>query len=84
MNNPNFEEVCKAMGCHSCKIITHDQDQLEKELKYVIDYEDGPIVCNVITDENEVVLPMVSPGKPLDDMIIDEIDTNKYSGDAPC
>ena len=84
MNNPNFEEVCKAMGCHSCKITTHDPEQLEKELKYVIDYEDGPIVCNVITDENEVVLPMVSPGKPLDDMIIDEIDTNKYSGDAPC
>lgn len=84
MNNPNFEEVCKAMGCHSCKITTHDSEQLEKELKYVIDYEDGPIVCNVITDENEVVLPMVSPGKPLDDMIIDEIDTNKYTGDAPC
>jgi acetolactate synthase-1/2/3 large subunit len=84
MNNPNFEEVCKAMGCHSCKIITHDQEQLEKELKYVIDYEDGPIVCNVITDENEEVLPMVSPGKALDEMIIDEDSKQVFKGDAPC
>jgi acetolactate synthase-1/2/3 large subunit len=84
MNNPNFEEVCKAMGCHSCKIITHDQDQLEKELKYVLDYEDGPIVCNVITDENEEVLPMVSPGKALDEMIIDEDSKQVFKGDAPC
>jgi acetolactate synthase-1/2/3 large subunit len=84
MNNPAFEEVCKSMGCHSCKITTHNQDQLENELKYVIEYEDGPIICNVITDENEVVLPMVSPGKALDDMIIDEDNNTKYSGDAPC
>jgi acetolactate synthase-1/2/3 large subunit len=84
MNNPNFEEVCKAMGCHSTKITTYDQNQLEKELKYVLDYEDGPIVCNVITDENEVVLPMVSPGKALDDMIIDENSKQEFTGDAPC
>ena len=84
MNNPNFEEVCKAMGCHSCKITTYDQEQLEKELKYVIDYEDGPIVCNVITDENEEVLPMVSPGKALDEMIIDEDSKQVFKGDAPC
>ena len=84
MNNPNFEEVCKAMGCHSTKITTYDQKQLEKELTYVLDYEDGPIVCNVITDENEVVLPMVSPGKALDDMIIDENSKQEFTGDAPC
>jgi thiamine pyrophosphate-dependent acetolactate synthase large subunit-like protein len=84
MNNPAFEEVCKAMGCHSCKITTNNQEQLENELKYVLNYEDGPIVCNIITDENEVVLPMVSPGKALDDMIIDEDNNTKYSGDAPC
>ena len=84
MNNPNFEEVCKSMGCHSIKITTHNQIQLEKELKYVLDYEDGPIVCNVITDENEVVLPMVSPGKALNDMIIDEDVNQVFTGDAPC
>ena len=82
MNNPAFEDVCKSMGCHGIRI--NQRDKLEEQLKYVLNYEDGPIVANVITDENEAVLPMVSPGKALDDMIIDEKDTTKYSGDAPC
>ena len=82
MNNPPFEEVCKAMGCHSIKI---DSDvELSKKIKYILDYEDGPIVCNFITDSNEEVLPMVSPGKALDDMIIDETVKQEFTGDAPC
>jgi acetolactate synthase-1/2/3 large subunit len=82
MNNPAFEEVCKAMGCHSIKI--DSADDLNNKIKYIIEYEDGPIVCNFITDSNEAVLPMVSPGKALDDMIIDEDNNQTYTGDAPC
>jgi acetolactate synthase-1/2/3 large subunit len=86
MNNPPFEEVCKSMGCHSIKIdINNTDDFITEKLKYAIHYDNGPIVCNIITDENECVLPMVSPGKALDDMIIDEDNDNiKYTGDAPC
>jgi hypothetical protein len=29
-------------------------------------------------------LPMVSPGKALNEMIIDEDDNKKLEGDAPC
>jgi len=82
MNNPEFDLVVKSMGCHGIKITS--KDNLKEQLQYVLDYEDGPIIANVITDENECVLPMVSPGKALDDMIIDEEDKNIYSGDAPC
>lgn len=82
MNNPEFDHVVKAMGCHAIKITS--KDKLKEQLQYVLDYEDGPIIANVITDENECVLPMVSPGKALDDMIIDENDNKIYSGDAPC
>ena len=85
MNNPPFEQVCEAMGCHAIKI--DSMYNLDEKIKYILDYEDGPIICNFITDENESVLPMVSPGKALDDMIIIEDDENnkeKYSGDAPC
>lgn len=82
MNNPEFDLVVKAMGCHAIKITS--KDKLKEQLQYVLDYEDGPIIANIITDENECVLPMVSPGKALDDMIIDEEDKNIYSGDAPC
>jgi acetolactate synthase-1/2/3 large subunit len=82
MNNPDFDLVVKSMGCHAIKITSNHN--LKEQLQYVLDYEDGPIIANVITDENECVLPMVSPGKALDDMIIDEDDKNIYSGDAPC
>lgn len=82
MNNPDFETVAKSLGCASIKI--QFKNQFRKELKYFIEYKDGPIVANVITDENELVLPMVSPGKALDDMIINENDDRKIEGDAPC
>jgi acetolactate synthase-1/2/3 large subunit len=82
MNNPDFDLVVKSMGCHAIKITSNHN--LKEQLQYILDYEDGPIIANVITDENECVLPMVSPGKALDEMIIDEEDKNIYSGDAPC
>jgi acetolactate synthase-1/2/3 large subunit len=86
MNNPPFEEVCKSMGCDSIKIdFNNSEEFIIEKLKYVLYYNHGPIVCNIITDENECVLPMVSPGKALDDMIINEDNDNtKYTGDAPC
>ena len=85
MNNPPFEQVCQSMGCHSIKIdFNSTNEEVMHKLEYVINYENGPIVCNIITDENEMVLPMVSPGKALHDMIIDEGNSEKYSGDAPC
>jgi len=82
MNNPPFEQVCQSMGCKGIKIDINSN--LEEQLQYVLNYEDGPIVANIITDENEAVLPMVSPGKALDDMIIDEDVKHTFTGDAPC
>jgi thiamine pyrophosphate-dependent acetolactate synthase large subunit-like protein len=70
------------MGCKGIKIDIHSN--LEEQLQYVLNYKDGPIVANIITDENEAVLPMVSPGKALDDMIIDEDVKHTFTGDAPC
>ena len=80
MNNPPFEQVCNALGCKAIKI--DSQHSLKEQLQYVLDYEDGPIIANIITDEDESVLPMVSPGKALDEMIIDE--GVKLEGEAPC
>ena len=83
MNNPPFEKVCEAFGCKGIKI--YSKSSLHRKLKFILDYNEGPIVANIITDESESVLPMVSPGKALDDMIIDENNQNqKMTGDAPC
>jgi len=82
MNNPPFEVVATSLGCKGIKI--DSKQNLKEKLEYFLNYEKGPIVANVITDDNESVLPMVSPGKALDDMIIKEDSNDKYEGDAPC
>jgi len=81
MNNPDFENVCKSLGCNSMTISS--KDNLKENLQKFIDYEDGPLVANVITDENETVLPMVIPGKPLDEMIINEDINEHLDGEPP-
>lgn len=81
MNNPPFEKVCEAMGCKALRI--DSKANIEHKIQSVLDYEYGPIVVNFITDDSEPVLPMVSPGKAIDDMILEDVN-DKLSGDAPC
>ena len=80
MTNPPFELVCKALGCEALRC--DSSADLEKNMKYFLEF-DGPIVMNMITDSAESVLPMVSPGKALDDMILEETG-EEFKGDAPC
>lgn len=81
MNNPPFEKVCREMGCETMRIEWGDDVGLK--LQQFLDYDGGPIVANVITSSSEPVLPMVSPGKALDDMILVD-DLEKLDGEAPC
>jgi acetolactate synthase-1/2/3 large subunit len=82
MNNPPFEKVADSMGCKSIKIDIYDN--LNHKLQEMLNYENGPIVVNVITDSDEPVLPMVIPGESLDKMILDQNTEQKFTGDAPC
>lgn len=82
MNNPPFHIVCNAMGCETMYV--DSVIGLETKLRAFLLYKGGPIVMNVITDSSEAVLPMVSPGKALDDMIVNEVLGEKLDGDAPC
>lgn len=81
MNNPPFEKVCQALGCRAMRVEVGDP--LENILKMFVEY-DGPIVLNVITDSDESVLPMVAPGKGLDDMLLEGSASSNETGDAPC
>ena len=80
MNNPPFELVCIALGCKSIKI--NNETNLEAKIQDILKYKDGPVVVNFITDDSEPVLPMVSPGKSINDMILTE--ESELSGEAPC
>jgi len=84
--NPPFEKICRAIGCESIRINASDHlnGNLTRKLKHFMEYNNGPIVMNVITDPKEDVLPMVSPGKALDDMIIHVNPNQHFEGDAPC
>jgi acetolactate synthase-1/2/3 large subunit len=82
MTNPPFELVCRALGCEAWRI--DSRDGLADRLRAFLAYEGNvPIVLNVLTDSSESVLPMVSPGKALDDMILEE-SSEAMKGDAPC
>lgn len=81
MNNPPFELVCRELGCETMRIEWGDDIGLK--LQQFLNYDGGPIVANVITSSSEPVLPMVSPGKALDDMILEDT-VGKLDGEAPC
>jgi len=80
MTNPPFELVCRALGCEALRC--DSSLDLEKKMQYFLNAK-GPIVMNMITDSSESVLPMVSPGKALDDMILEETG-EEFKGEAPC
>lgn len=83
MKNPSFEKICESMGCKS--IIIDSKFNIEKKICEILDYNDGPIVANIITDSDEPVIPFVIPGSSLDNMIIDENKECKIENtDAPC
>jgi acetolactate synthase-1/2/3 large subunit len=82
MNNPPFHDVCASMGCET--MLIDERTVLRSSLTKFLKYKGGPIVANVITDSSEAVLPMVSPGKALHDMIVDEVLDERLTGDAPC
>jgi len=80
MNNPPFHEVCQSLGCKS--LIVTARENLKADIQNALQYDAGPVVINFITDDSESVLPMVSPGKSIDEMILS--DESDLSGEAPC
>ena len=71
--NPDFVSLAESFGIKAFKC--DNQTDLETVTKEFLSY-DGPALCNYIVGE-EICLPLVGPGKALDDMILPEnYDTN--------
>lgn len=77
--NPDYCKLASSYGIESIKIdnILH----IEEKINYVLQYE-GPILCNVIV-QPDLCLPLVAPGKALDDLILLNNNINKLEGEAP-
>ena len=80
-HNPDYCTLAKSYGIHS--VILDNKNDLHDVVKYVLDYK-GPILCNAKV-ETDLCLPLVAPGKALNDMItIDSYHKNtKLTGMAP-
>ena len=66
--NPDFKELGESFGLQSFKC--NNQDSLEDITRNFLESE-GPALCEYIV-EPEICLPLVGPGKALDEMILFE------------
>jgi len=62
---PDFEKVAKAYDIEALTI--YGKEDIKEKLQYVMDY-DGPILCNLLIDEEQKLIPKLEFGNPLEDM----------------
>ena len=78
--NPDFCKLAEAYGIPSLRC--SDKKTLDKTIEYFI-HSPGPILCE-FKIKKDICLPLVGPGKALDDMILpDETETCQLIGIAP-
>ncbi|MFP4105337.1 MAG: biosynthetic-type acetolactate synthase large subunit, partial [Phycisphaerae bacterium] len=63
---PDFAAVADAFGAKGIRV--SKPDELEKGIRELLDYNDGPAVLVVEVEEEENVFPMVASGKSLHEM----------------
>lgn len=78
-SNPDYCILASSYGIHNITI--SNQSELKNKIAYALNYN-GPILCNVIV-ESDLCLPLVAPGKALDDMILLNTQEIKLSGLSP-
>lgn len=66
--NPDFMKLADAMGLKGIQIKTIEE--LEGGLQEMLDYNDGPVLVEVIVDQKVPVLPMIAAGKGLDEFLV--------------
>ena len=64
----DYDHLAAAFGCSAVNITS--KDELEDKLKMALELE-GPVIINVVIDKDEKVFPMVAPGAPIDDLIME-------------
>ena len=77
-NNPDYVSLAESFKIKA--IECSKKNELNHKIKYFLNYK-GPILCNFKT-ETDMCLPLVGPGKALDDMILDK-NNILVSGSAP-
>ncbi|CAG8521445.1 11221_t:CDS:2 [Acaulospora morrowiae] len=68
MKNPDFIKLAESFGIKAIRIRT--EEEIPSKVAEFLEYNDGPIVCEVIIEKHEHVYPMVPAGKALGDFIV--------------
>ena len=77
--NPDYVQLAKSFGIHA--IMCDHPDDLPHKIDEFLSY-DGPIIANFIV-EPDICLPLVPPGKNLDEMILTNPKDVQLTGIAP-
>jgi len=77
--NPDYVQLAKSFGIHA--IMCDHPDDLSDKIDEFLSY-DGPIIANFIV-EPDICLPLVPPGKNLDEMILTNPKDVQLTGIAP-
>lgn len=65
--NPDFLAIASAYGIESMAV--HDRRELKEGIKRMLEH-DGTFLLNVAIDPEDMVFPMVAPGKAIDNIFI--------------
>lgn len=79
--NPDYCTLASAFGIRSMTIDTEDGLE-EKMREFLFDYPDEPVLFHVRIKRTPC-LPLVAPGQPLDDMILEDINVEVDQSAAP-
>jgi acetolactate synthase-1/2/3 large subunit len=79
--NPDYQTLAKAFGIRS--IYCDSEDEIEEKMReFLFDHPDEPVLFHVRIRRTPC-LPLVAPGQPLDDMILEDIDVEVDQSAAP-
>lgn len=79
--NPDYCTLASAFGIKSL-YCDHEEDLPEKMKEFLFSDPDEPVILHARI-ERTPCLPMVAPGQPLDDMILEHVDRDFDGGAAP-
>ena len=68
MKNPDWPAFAASMGVKGIKVTK--AEELPAKMREFLQYDDGPVLMEVLVDEHEHVYPMVPAGKALDEMVL--------------
>jgi len=66
VSSPDFIKIAKAYNIKTITIDSHDN--IETTIKYIVTYNDGPIICDVMISSNQEALPKSNFERSIEDM----------------